>query len=129
MKTIDQVTPEEVVKVYSGRPGCGCGCRGTYRVNPVHAAFANSVRSYEYEAKEFNFVQVKKVLAILQSRASEVTTTTSDNFNIYSIEDSKRYYWVFAVCEPVAPKNYQSSSYTKQAAEFERQHGDMAVRS
>lgn len=25
------------------------------------------------------------------------------------------------------PRNYQSSSYTKQAAEFKRQHGDMAT--
>lgn len=25
----------KVVKVYSGRPGCGCGCRGKYSTNPA----------------------------------------------------------------------------------------------
>ncbi len=28
---------------------------------------------------------------------------------------------------PRLPKNYQSSDYAKQAAEFERQHGDIAT--
>ena len=27
---IQVVTPEQVARVYSGRPGCGCGCRGKY---------------------------------------------------------------------------------------------------
>jgi hypothetical protein len=25
------LTPESVVMVYSGKPGCGCGCKGAYR--------------------------------------------------------------------------------------------------
>jgi hypothetical protein len=27
---ITQIGPTEVVRVYSGRPGCACGCRGKY---------------------------------------------------------------------------------------------------
>jgi hypothetical protein len=28
------VDASKVVKVYSGRPGCACGCRGNYSTNP-----------------------------------------------------------------------------------------------
>ena len=27
---IQQVTIDQVTRVYNGRPGCGCGCRGKY---------------------------------------------------------------------------------------------------
>ena len=27
----NQLTTEHALRVYSGRPGCMCGCRGTYR--------------------------------------------------------------------------------------------------
>ena len=26
----EPVNPESIYRVYSGKPGCGCGCRGTY---------------------------------------------------------------------------------------------------
>jgi hypothetical protein len=29
------VDPNEVARVYSGRPGCACGCRGNYSTNPT----------------------------------------------------------------------------------------------
>lgn len=28
---IKEVTVEQVAQVYSGKPGCACGCRGAYR--------------------------------------------------------------------------------------------------
>ena len=30
----DPINPEAVKRVYSGRPGCGCGCRGRYSDEP-----------------------------------------------------------------------------------------------
>lgn len=45
-KTTRQIDPKTVVNTYHGRPGCACGCRGTYapagsvatrRVNKVNA--------------------------------------------------------------------------------------------
>ena len=27
---IQSITPEQVTKAYSGKPGCMCGCKGTY---------------------------------------------------------------------------------------------------
>lgn len=28
--TIELPTKEDIIRIYRGRPGCGCGCRGTY---------------------------------------------------------------------------------------------------
>jgi hypothetical protein len=30
VRLLMSLTPEQVLRVYSGRPGCGCGCRGNY---------------------------------------------------------------------------------------------------
>jgi hypothetical protein len=54
--TLPFATTEDVVSVYSGRPGCCCGCRGTHSkraanktrvLNVVKAALANDKKSVE----------------------------------------------------------------------------------
>jgi len=61
-----------VTKVYSGRPGCGCGCKGTYWTDMR------------------NIVRITK---IMQARADEVTFEDG----IYSLQDENRYYWAYTV--------------------------------
>jgi hypothetical protein len=95
MKNISEVTPEEVMKVYSGKPGCGCGCRGNYRVNPALLEQANKERGYAYEGAEISMTQVKRVLNIVQSRADEVQENETDTLYIYAVEDDTRFYWVY----------------------------------
>lgn len=34
VKPIEELKLQDVTKAYSGRPGCGCGCRGNYTTNP-----------------------------------------------------------------------------------------------
>lgn len=34
MQELLAITPDRIREVYSGRPGCGCGCRGTYSEKP-----------------------------------------------------------------------------------------------
>ena len=96
LKPIAEVKPEDVLKVYSGRPGCGCGCRGTYRVNPLHLDRANKERGYDYEANEVNFTQVKKILNILKAREGEVEVTETKTLIIYAIEAEKNF-WVYVI--------------------------------
>lgn len=31
---MDMISPESIKRVYSGKPGCGCGCRGKYSEDP-----------------------------------------------------------------------------------------------
>lgn len=38
-----------VMKSYTGRQGCQCGCRGTYRVASQYLAQASGRRGYDYD--------------------------------------------------------------------------------
>jgi hypothetical protein len=81
------LTPEDVARVYSGKPGCGCGCRGQYRANPAHAKADDVV----------NMVQVRKVLAKVQdaARAGEAGFTGDVAGGIFAFETETRYLWVY----------------------------------
>lgn len=63
---IKDITPDMVLKVYSGKQGCMCGCLGKYWANPNHLAEANAERGYDYEPEEVSLKHVKRVLKILQ---------------------------------------------------------------
>lgn len=94
-KSIIDVKVEEVVQVYSGRPGCACGCRGNYRVNPAHVAYADKERGYPHSGDEISLKSVKRILNYLQAHATEVTVNESGNKICYALEDENRYRWVY----------------------------------
>ena len=98
---ITDVTSDQVQLVYSGKPGCGCGCRGKYWVHPLMVPQATACRGYPYEAEDVSLVQVRRVLSIMQKRADEVKAhmDVGGKQAIYSIEDAVRYYWLYV---PVA---------------------------
>lgn len=78
IKPITELTVEEVATAYSGRPGCGCGCRGTHYVNPMHRE------------------QITQILNILKSRAGEVQVEELlDEPGLVYYLESTRFYWVF----------------------------------
>lgn len=90
------LTADEVGKVYSGKPGCGCGCRGKYWVHPAHADAESAARGYPYSGSEISLAQVRRVLAAMQARAAEVEETDGgDGTTIYAIEDDRRYLWLY----------------------------------
>ena len=63
---------EDVKRVYSGKPGCMCGCRGTYRSpSTVTLAELSAAKGYEAEPKEINDRQVRKVVAILNKELAD----------------------------------------------------------
>ncbi len=102
---ITEVKVENVIKVYSGKPGCGCGCRGNYRVNPAHLEFANKERGYDYGPEEVNLTQVKRILRELQAAelaapgTVDVDTKVGQGpegpITIYSLETETRFRWVY----------------------------------
>lgn len=67
MKTIQAITPNQVLEVYSGPSGCMCGCIGKYYVNPANRAEAEARRGYSCEDTDMNLGMVSKVLRILQN--------------------------------------------------------------
>lgn len=63
------INPESIVRVYSGKPGCGCGCRGTYW---------DDARN------------IRRIVKILNSRPD-----TRFEDGIYFAEDDARYFWAY----------------------------------
>ncbi len=70
MENIQSITPDKVLKVYSGRPGCACGCRGKYSYNPDRQQEGGEDRGYEVSDDELNARQVTRVLRLLQAEPS-----------------------------------------------------------
>lgn len=58
------MTLADIGQVYSGRPGCACGCKGSYSYNKAIAADVTAKRGIKVTA---NDRQVNKVLGILKA--------------------------------------------------------------
>ena len=56
------INVNHVIKSYTGRTGCMCGCRGNYRVASAHLAAASAERGYAYDASEVSDRSVKIVV-------------------------------------------------------------------
>jgi hypothetical protein len=73
---------EKVYKVYSGRPGCGCGCKGEYRDRP----------------KQITNVIRKATLLLTGDNINEVANVAADKYNdewLFAVETEKRCYWIY----------------------------------
>lgn len=88
------LTPADVRAVYSGRPGCMCGCKGKYSVNPIHRAEADKDRGYACPVGKRSMVMVEKVLRILQA---DPRTMLQDGYILYRPrgQDDERNYCVY----------------------------------
>lgn len=91
---IDHIDPATIVKVYSGRPGCGCGCLGKYSTNPtsikrivtnmkkrVHNPVLGRANTWS-SRRPFDEVSCGQMRGMSGER-------------IYFVEDEGRYYWAF----------------------------------
>jgi hypothetical protein len=77
-QTVTSIDRATIVRVYSGRPGCGCGCNGTY---------------YE-DARN-----ITRVVNLMQRRAAAgeaIETIEGIDGPIYSVENETRYLWAYA---------------------------------
>ena len=58
-----------VTRVYSGRPGCACGCRGKYYASDIK--YATSYLSPEEKKKEVNMKMVRRVYKLFSSHLTD----------------------------------------------------------
>jgi len=69
-KTLAQLTKDDVLRSYSGRPGCMCGCLGHYKYNPYLLAEAQADAKADghggLEPGDFSSRSVSIVLGKLQ---------------------------------------------------------------
>ncbi len=92
---IQAITPAQVVSVYSGRPGCMCGCRGKHYYGEAHVVYSSRHRGSPILPEEVNNGMVTKVLRILQ--ASDLTKVQGDYILFATI--GKRQYAAYLVKE------------------------------
>ena len=75
MKKIDiqAIVPAMVLSVYSGTPGCMCGCNGKHYYNPDRRSEGSRDRGYEVGPDECSPRMIRKVLRLLKEAAPAVT--------------------------------------------------------
>lgn len=97
---IENLVPAHVLSVYSGKPGCTCGCRGKHSYNPEHREEAAKDRGYALESSEINAVQVARILKIAKAsfidptREGEDRRVASDGTHL-SVETDSGLYIVY----------------------------------
>jgi hypothetical protein len=53
---------KNVVSVYSGRPGCMCGCRGKHSYSKKHRKYSSKERGYNITVEEISDVTVTRMI-------------------------------------------------------------------
>lgn len=66
---LNKVDKASVLSVYSGTPGCCCGCKGKhrYRKDPELRALAGKSRGYPIDDDEVNEAQVTRVVNVINA--------------------------------------------------------------
>lgn len=69
LAAIATLSTADVLTAYSGKPGCSCGCLGTYRILAANRTEAEADRGYPYADADVNPRQVSRVLHQIQRAA------------------------------------------------------------
>lgn len=101
---VGALEPSDVRRAYSGKPGCGCGCRGTYRNGESVLAARN--------------------IGAMRSRIGEVGIQVDDAEIIFYLEDDKRYRWLYVERQAFESRTgLKVADHDARKAAFERAHG------
>lgn len=68
------LTVDKVMSVYSGKPGCACGCKGKHSYNSACVDAASLNRGYTVTPDEVNDRQVARVLGLVQANPALLET-------------------------------------------------------
>lgn len=69
---LDAIEPDKVTSYYTGRPGCACGCRGTYRYPAAYAESEGQRRGYPVGSEEVTTLRsVRSIITRLRTRLED----------------------------------------------------------
>jgi hypothetical protein len=110
LERLAKTEPSTVASYYTGRPGCACGCRGTYRYSEDHREMSGERRGYSVSDDEVvKPASVKRLLTMMRKRLEDedVEVVAFDEFtpfgggsawwvelNNHSVENGERVYTV-----------------------------------
>lgn len=90
---IDALTTDDVRSVYSGTPGCCCGCRGTHTVNPRFRSEVATARGYDVADDECNASVIARILNTIK-RHDEHGTATIETERDYVAAETETRIWI-----------------------------------
>jgi hypothetical protein len=92
-----KIDPTTVKKIYSGKPGCMCGCRGIYRYpETTSLEDIKTETGYNPDPKSINGRMVKKVIDLVQRSLDENAISSIDNCETYLyVEIASRAYCIY----------------------------------
>jgi len=90
MKATTTIKKDEILSVYSGRPGCCCGCRGkhSYPTSPIARNVASKKRGYPIDDDECNDGNITRIVNLLNRNLGDV----EDGGSYFSLETPSRLY-------------------------------------
>jgi hypothetical protein len=86
-----------IMSVYSGRPGCACGCRGKHTYKPELKEVAGENRGYPVHDDECSSRTVKMIV----NKMNTLNPNLEQEHNHYSIELPNRLYIAYVKPELV----------------------------
>ena len=90
LATLAALTAADVVAVYSGKPGCACGCRGKYSYSSEHRARASKHRGYRVEDDEISDRNVTRILNLMKANANDVQYI-EDGIYVFDLHENRTY--------------------------------------
>ena len=79
---ISTLTTDDVLSVYSGRPGCACGCRGNHRGNPKHEVELG-------KETDFSARSVASILRAVKAAPVEALQFDDETMWISTVDDAR----------------------------------------
>lgn len=72
---VSTLTEKDPIKVYSGKIGCMCGCKGKYSY-PSNVDKAKAIEALGYDSIAISDIMVKKVLDIFKNNLDNIQKDT-----------------------------------------------------
>jgi hypothetical protein len=81
----------DISSVYSGRPGCCCGCRGKHTYASAHRKWAGDDRGYKISDDEVSDVTVKRIVDKIERLVKEGAEMLIAGNNVSVDTDTRTY--------------------------------------
>lgn len=87
----NQIDRRRILSVYSGRPGCMCGCRGKYFYSKATREKASEAQGYDVKDKEINQAQITRVMNLLIKENVQFEHHDDPNFCYVQVSPQRCY--------------------------------------
>lgn len=91
-----KIDRSDIGKVYSGKPGCMCGCRGKYSYASKCVAVESKARGYKVDKDEVSDLSIDRICATIEKEAEAGAEVKVHAFGIF-VEKANRVYGAYFI--------------------------------